>query len=126
MQKKAENIVKKPVGRPKKKLDRKKINEYIDQQLSIRAIADITGIPNQTISDRFRAKLRKRKTDAIKARVEKRIKLKTAQWNLAIKDKNPIMMIWLGKNELGQTDKIETTENKLSQLRIIEHTNGKT
>jgi len=126
MQKKAKNIVKKPLGRPKKKLDRKLVNELIDDQLSIRAIAEITNIPKTTIQRSFGTKLRKRKSDAIKARVKKRIKLKDAQWDLAIKDKNPIMMIWLGKNELGQTDKIETTENKLSQLRIIEHTNGKT
>ena len=125
MQKIAKNI-KKPLGRPKKKLDRKYINELIDKQLSIRAIAEITNIPKTTIERSFGTKLKKRKTDAIKERVDKRQQLKTAQWDAAIKDKNPIMLIWLGKNELDQTDKIETTENKLSQLRIIEQTNGKT
>ena len=112
MQKKAKNIVKKPLGRPKKKLDRKLVNELIDDQLSIRAIAEITNIPKTTIQRSFGTKLRKRKFDAIKARVKKREELKTAQWEAAIEDKNPVMLIWMGKNELGQTDKIETTEVK--------------
>lgn len=112
MQKKAKNIVKKPLGRPKKKLDRKKINEYIDKQLSIRAIAEIVGVAPQTIINSFKTKLQKRKTDAIEKRVKKREELKAAQWEAAIEDKNPVMLIWMGKNELGQTDKIETTEVK--------------
>ena len=112
MQKKAKNIVKKPRGRPKKILDRKKINGLIDDQLSIRAIAEIVGEASSTISDSFRTKLRKRKEAAIIERVEKRRELKDAQWDAAIEDKNPVMLIWMGKNELGQTDKIETTEVK--------------
>ncbi len=110
MQKKAKNIVKKPVGRPKINLDRKKINELIDKHLSERAIADRAGISQTTLQRRFKSKLQKRKDDAIEARVEKREKLKAAQWEAAIEDKNPVMLIWMGKNELGQTDKIETTE----------------
>ena len=64
MQKKAKNI-KKPVGRPKKKLDRKSVNELIDKQLSIRAIAEISNIPKTTIQRSFGTKLKKRKEDAI-------------------------------------------------------------
>ena len=107
---KREKNTKKPLGRPKKILDRELINELIDDQLSVRAISEITGIPNSTLQGSFRSKLKKRKSEAIKKRVKKRKQLRKAQWKAAIKDKNPIMLIWLGKNELGQTDKIETTE----------------
>jgi len=112
MNKKKENIAKKPIGCRKKNLDRKQINKYIDQQLSVRAIAEIVGVDHQTIHNRFSTKLKKRKEEAIIDRVKKRKQLKKAQWKAAIKDKNPTMLIWLGKNELGQTDKLETTEKK--------------
>ena len=111
MEKKEKNT-KKPLGRPKKILDRELINELIDDQLSVRAISEITGIPNTTIQRSFGSKLKKRKSEAIKARVKKRQQLRKAQWEAAIKDKNPTMLIWLGKNELNQTDKLETTEKK--------------
>ena len=112
MYNKKENRAKNPGGRPKKILDRKKINELIVKQLSVRAIADITGIPRSTIQDSFRTKLKKRKEEAIIYRVEKRKLLRKAQWDAAITDKNPTMLIWLGKNELNQTDKLETTKKK--------------
>ena len=108
--KKAVKNIKKPLGRPKKKLDRKQINKYIDQQLSIRAIAEIVGVAPQTIINSFKTKLQKRKNADIITRVGLRQQLREAQWNSAIKGKNTAMMIWLGKNELGQADKIETTE----------------
>lgn len=111
MQKKEKNT-KKCIGRPKKKLDIKEINKLIDNQLSERAIADIAGCALSTIQSRFRSKLQKRKNEAIKARVALRQELRKAQWEAAIKDKNPVMLIWMGKNELGQADKIETTENR--------------
>ena len=107
---KAVKNTKKPIGRPKKNLDRTLINGLIDKQLSIRAIADIAGVALCTIQNRFRSKLQKRKSKEIVARVGLRQKLRKAQWDAAIEDKNTAMMIWLGKNELGQAEKIETTE----------------
>lgn len=42
---------------------------------------------------------------------EKKLVLAEAQYKTATVDKNPIMQIWLGKNMLGQVDKVE---NKLA------------
>ncbi len=36
-----------------------------------------------------------------------KISLRRAQWQAAVEDRVPSMMIWLGKNELGQSDKAE-------------------
>ncbi len=118
MQKAVKNT-KKPVGRRKIELDRKLINGYIDKQLSIRAIADIVGVDKQTISNRFSTKLKKRKNAEIEKRVDLRQQLREAQWESAIKGKNTAMMIWLGKNELGQSEKIETTEKQVTKKMII-------
>ena len=120
MQKKAKNT-KKAVGRGKIKIDRKSVNEMIRDQLSIRALAEIMNVDEKTIRNRFSAYLTKRKSKAIREKVANRIKLRQAQWDLAIKSKNPIMQIWLGKNELGQTDKIETTENRPKTQTIRTH-----
>ena len=111
MQKKEKNT-KKRIGCGLVEIDRKLVNEMIREQLSIRAIADIIGVDEKTIRNRFSAYLTKRKSKAIRERVANRIKLRQAQWTLAIDKQNAIMQVWLGKNELGQTDKIETTENR--------------
>ena len=121
MQRKAINT-KKTAGRSKIKFDRKLINGYIDKQLSVRAIADLEGCAASTIESHFRAKLKKRKNEEIIKRVGKRQQLREAQWDSAIEDKNTAMMIWLGKNELGQAEKIETTERQ--QKKGINVTHG--
>ena len=36
-----------------------------------------------------------------------KISLRRAQWQLATKNKNPTMLIWLGKNLLNQVDRFE-------------------
>ena len=44
----------------------------------------------------------------VKMRAEGRAKLRQAQYEKAIKDKDSSLLIFLGKNTLGQADKIET------------------
>jgi len=49
-----------------------------------------------------------------KARSALKIKLRRAQLKVAIENENPTMLIWLGKNILGQTDSpIDATEDKI-------------
>jgi hypothetical protein len=47
--------------------------------------------------------------------------LRRAQIEKAVKDKNPMLLIWLGKNLLGQADKIEqeTTHRGEGGIRIL-------
>jgi len=40
---------------------------------------------------------------------EGKASLRRAQWKLAVDELNPTMLIWLGKNVLGQMDKQELT-----------------
>ena len=64
-------------------------------------IATLMEIPNSTLIRRFSKKLTKK-------RAERKQRLRLIQTNLALS--NPAMAIFLGKNELNQTDKqvIET------------------
>ena len=69
-----------------------------------RTIATLMGWDKHLIDDRedIRAKLTKK-------RAESQADLRQAQRNTALISKNAIMQIFLGKNELDQTDKTEST-----------------
>lgn len=43
------------------------------------------------------------------ARAERKEKLLAAQWELAVEKGDKTMLIWLGKQDLGQTDRQEST-----------------
>lgn len=51
------------------------------------------------------------------------ISLRAAQFQKAIKEKNPTMQIWLGKQYLGQTDKIDASV-QLQRPAIIKKLSG--
>ena len=49
-----------------------------------------------------------------------KISLRRAQWQAAVEDRVPSMMIWLGKNELGQSDKAEVSHDvNVTVLRAL-------
>lgn len=78
------------------------------------------GATNVEIADHFNCDegtIRKRFSDILtKERASRKIKLREMQWKLAEKG-NLGMLIWLGKQELGQVEKIDQNQNL--------HTNGK-
>lgn len=62
-------------------------------------IAEFCGCSVDTLTRRFADIL-------VKSRAGRKAKLRRAQYQVALKG-NPAMLIWLGKNELGQSDKVE-------------------
>jgi hypothetical protein len=49
-----------------------------------------------------------------------KVSLRRAQWQAAVEDRVPSMMIWLGKNELGQSDKAEVSHDvNVTVLRAL-------
>jgi hypothetical protein len=90
-----------PVGRPK--------NEYTpaqEQEISDLAfdgcqcltIARLTGIPEANLRHHFGELIKKK-------HAERKHMLRKAQFEDAMGDKPTTMLIWLGKQELGQADK---------------------
>jgi len=76
-------------------------SEYIAEQL---------GISEDTLSKRIKEKFGCTFTEYRNKMKEKiRINILKAQYDLAVDKQNPTMLIWLGKNECGQTDKQEIT-----------------
>ena len=84
----------------------------------------MAGATNGMIADVFcvdEATIRRRFPEIVKkARALRRIELLKLQWQAAQKG-NPALLIWLGKNELGQLDApaMPVEEKKPTELRIV-------
>lgn len=112
-------------GRPQIEIDWKAVNQYLIAGCSGQEIAGFLGIHPDTLYLAVKRKynqvfteysaMYKQKGDAI---------LKAKQFETAINDKNISMLIWLGKQRLGQKDKNET-EHEIPKITIEHiHTKG--
>ncbi len=96
---------KKSVGRPKKyDIDPKEVEKLAAFGCTVREIASFFGCSEDLIKKSYSQFMTKGK-DAGK------IRLRKMQWNAADRGSVP-MLIWLGKQVLGQSDKQEVTEVK--------------
>jgi hypothetical protein len=75
-------------------------------------IADFFGCSEATIRGRFCENL-------TKGRAAKKLRLRQLQWKAA-EQGNTSMLIWLGKNELGQSDSQGLTEEEVLRPVFIE------
>ena len=91
----------KKCGRPKAILDTSRIEEYALSGASVRDIAGALEVDEAVIRRRY-------KKIVDKARADRHILLRKAQTAAALGG-NPTVLIWLGKNELGQTDAMDLT-----------------
>ena len=98
-------------GRPRKRVDAKLIEELAKIMASRAEIAAIAGCSVSTLDRRFDAAI-KRGNDHAKASIRRR------QFECAMAG-NVTMLIWLGKQWLGQRDKTETTTRDLSLEEIL-------
>ena len=94
---------KKMVGRPKQELDTNLIENLASIFCTNQEIATIVGCHPDTLADNFSEYLKK-------GRDKGKMSLRRMQWEKA-QSGNTTMLIWLGKQMLGQRDKIETSEN---------------
>ena len=106
---------KKSVGRPKKyDIDTDTLFKLAKYNLTNIEIADIYGCDE--------ALLRKNYSEFLtKGRGELKKRLRQAQYEVAVDDKNVTMLIWLGKQILGQTEKAELQMNRpIEEVEYIE------
>jgi hypothetical protein len=90
------------MARPKKyNIDKKQVQNLARLGCTNIEIADFFGCDESLIRHSYSEFL-------IKGRSEQKMRLRQLQWNSAERG-NIVMQIFLGKNLLGQTDKIETT-----------------
>jgi hypothetical protein len=96
------------VGRPLKPIDEKTVEALAKVGATNCEIADHFYVSENVIRNRFGEIL-------TKARAQKKLRLRQLQWQLA-EQGNLGMLIWLGKQMLGQTEKVEERRD----IRILE------
>ena len=99
---------KKSPGRPKKyKLDTKQVEQLAEYGCTDTEIASFFDIPRTTLERNYEHYI-------TKGRESGKIRLRQYQWSAAKKG-NVAMLIWLGKQILGQTDKQEINHVELPE-----------
>lgn len=91
--------VKQKVGRKLIKIDEEQVEKLAAMHCTIPEIASFFNVNEKTIDRRFAPIIRKGKEKG-------KIKLRRLQWRQA-EEGSYSMAIWLGKQYLGQTDKVE-------------------
>ncbi len=87
------------MSRPKLDIDAAQVEELASIGCKVEEIADFFGCSRDTIHGRFSADITKGRS---------RLKESLRRWQLAAAKKgNVVMLIWLGKQLLGQVDKQE-------------------
>ena len=106
---------KKAVGRPKKyDIDTDTLFKLAKYNLTNIEIADIYGCDESLLRNNYSEYL-------TKGRGELKKRLRQAQYEEAVEGRNITMLIWLGKQILGQTEKAELQMNRtIEQVEYIE------
>ena len=106
---------KKTVGRPKKyDIDTDTLFKLAKYNLTNIEIADIYGCDEALLRMNYSEFL-------TKGRAELKMRLRQAQYEVAVKGKNVTMLIWPGKQILGQTEKAEIQMNRpIEEVEYIE------
>ena len=97
--------------RPRIEIDPKQVEAFTRLGSPASEIADFLGVSESTIRRKFTKEL-------AKSRAVRRMKLREFQWNQAKEGSVP-MLIFLGKEELGQGQEAKETEDKIILRRTV-------
>ncbi len=104
------------MARPKKDIDAEQVTRLAAINCSYQEMAAVLDCDPSTLTRRFAQLIEK-------GRATGRMSLKRKQWEMAMGG-NITMLIWLGKQNLGQTDKVDqkietnsAVDNELAKLR---------
>jgi len=101
------------MARPKLKIDPKLVQDLAAIGCKTTEIATIIGVSVDTLDRRFAGELEKGRSN---------LRASLRRWQIeAAKKGNVAMLIWLGKQLLGQTEKVEQTTEVKAQVEAIEY-----
>ena len=108
------------------KIDKKQFENLCGLQCTLLEICDWFDIDDKTLNEWCRATYGTTFSEVFKIKRGKgQISLRRTQWKLA--EKNPTMAIFLGKQYLGQTDKVEATgeikNTPTIKLEVVDNSN---
>jgi len=89
----------KKVGRPKIDIDPEQVKRLARLHCTMQEMADFFCCHRDTLHNNFSAEIDK-------GRSEGNISLRRKQWQMAVEKGNVVMLIWLGKQMLGQRNEI--------------------
>ena len=102
------------MARPKKEFNQKQIEAMCAIQCTEEEICGIFDCDDVTLNRWCKDTYGKRFSEVYKQKRQGgKMSLRRKQWEMA--GKNPTMAIWLGKQWLGQTDKVEQTVSVISE-----------
>jgi IS30 family transposase len=106
------------MARPRKEISQQEFEKLCKLQCTQQEIADWFDCSPDTIERWCQREYNKRFAEVFaQNRGKGKISLRRMQWQLA--EKSPAMAIFLGKNMLGQTDKMEQIVNDVSEHKGI-------
>lgn len=98
-------------GRPEAIIDFELVDKLCSIQCTGEEIAQVIGVNYDTLCERIKKKFKKSFPEYFKQKSgEGKAALRRKQFEIALKG-NVVMMIWLGKQYLGQVDKSEVDAN---------------
>lgn len=109
---------KRPRGRPRKEIDKRQFEEMCRIHCTLDEIAAICGCSIDTIENWCKREYGKLFSDVYKMYSSVGNK-SLRRWQYEMAQSSVPMAIFLGKNWLGQTDKVETTQNDVEDLSVL-------
>lgn len=111
------------VGRPRKEIDKKMFENLCGLQCTLEEIAGAFDCSPDTIERWCKREYKENFADAFKKHSAKgKMSLRRTQFKLA--EKSPAMAIFLGKNYLGQSDKIQYENTDTANGQLADLING--
>lgn len=108
------------IGRPKKELDWKQFVELCKMQCTQDEIAGFFHMTRDTLNERLKdATGETFSTLYGELSQGGKVSLRRAQWKTAISNESVQMQIWLGKQMLNQSDKVETELTDKVEKKLI-------
>lgn len=102
------------MARPKKQIDPKLVKDLASIGCKTREIAIVVGASVDTLDRRFAAEL---------AKGRENMKISLRRWQLEAAQKgNVTMLIWLGKQYLDQTEKVEQKSEVKAEVTEVVYT----
>lgn len=96
-------------GRPKKEIDFDMVDNLLGIMCTGEEVADILDVDYDTLNARIKEQFKVSFSDYIRKKQSKgKASLRRRQYLTAVEEGNPTMLIWLGKQYLGQKDKPES------------------
>jgi hypothetical protein len=96
----------KKVGRPKLDIDPEQVTRLARLHCTMQEMASFFGCHIDTLRDNF-------SNEIDKGRSEGNISLRRKQWQMAVEKGNVVMLIWLGKQMLGQRNEIIESDSNI-------------